>query len=306
MASVHASFANKKQRLRLKEWHDILGCIDPAAIKPLQKRGPIQVSDTTLGTNHGHAVHSVPRMQISSSLLRKRRSNSETPGEVIHTEPEGLFHPDVTGIKYFQVSVDETTRGKRIRGLKTRDAAADATAHYIDKMAREGAATKCISGDGAGEPGRSVKFQRVLVDRGIRWKSSPTWTPQSNGIAERAIQQLMRIERSQPVKAGRGEDYWFFAVVDAAFKTAGMPHEFIGGETPCERLTGKPTIVSVCGEQNDSCIKTNNNVERARSSTHTQNARWWSGMTVIATLVCIADVGNKARKVFTYHVRIRG
>ena len=40
-ASAHASFANKKQRLTLKQWHDTLGHIDPAAIKHLEKRGPI-------------------------------------------------------------------------------------------------------------------------------------------------------------------------------------------------------------------------------------------------------------------------
>ena len=147
------------------------------------------------------------------------------PGEMIRTNLEGPFHPDITGMKYFQVFVDEATRDKRVRGLKTKDSATDATAHYIDEMAREGVAVKCISGDGAGELGRSVKFQRMLANRGIRWRSSPPRTPQSNGIAERAIQQLMNIARSQLVKAGRGEDYWYFAVADAAFKTAGMPHE---------------------------------------------------------------------------------
>ncbi|CAN0496688.1 unnamed protein product, partial [Discosporangium mesarthrocarpum] len=65
-------------------------------------------------------------------------------------------------------------------------------------------------------------------------------TPQSNGIAERAIKQLMQAARSQLVRSGRGEEHWFFAVADAAFKTGGMPHEFLGGDTPGERLTGKP------------------------------------------------------------------
>ena len=124
-------------------------------------------------------------------------------------------------------------------GLKTRDPATDATGVYIEKKAREGVAIKCMSGDGAGELGRSVKFQRMLANRGIKWHNSPPRTPQSNGITERAIQQLMRIARSQLVKAGRGEDYWYFAVADAAFKTAGMPHEYLGGETP----RAKPVVV---------------------------------------------------------------
>ena len=64
--------------------------------------------------------------------------------------------------------MDETTRDRPIRGLKTREAATDAPASYIDKMALEGVAIKCISRDGAGELGRSVKFQRMLTDRVIR------------------------------------------------------------------------------------------------------------------------------------------
>ena len=50
----------------------------------------------------------------------------------------------------------------------------------------------------------------------------------------------MRIARSQLVKAGRGEDYWFFAVADAAFKTAGTAHEYLDGENLSEQLARKP------------------------------------------------------------------
>ncbi|CAM9959860.1 unnamed protein product [Choristocarpus tenellus] len=80
----------------------------------------------------------------------------------------------------------------------------------------------------------------MLVNNGTRWRKSPPRTPQSNGIAERAIKQLMGAARSQLVKAGLGDkEYWFFAITDVAFKTGGMPHEYLGRETPCERLTGK-------------------------------------------------------------------
>ena len=137
------------------------------------------------------------RQCTSQALSYGRGGQSpKTPEKVIHTYLEGPFHPVVTGIKYFQVFRNEATRDKLIRGLKTRDAAADATTNYIDGMAREGVAIKYISGDGARELGRSVKFQRMVADRGIRWRSPPPRTPQSNVIAERAIHQLMRRARS--------------------------------------------------------------------------------------------------------------
>ena len=49
----------------------------------------------------------------------------------------------------------------------------------------------------------------------------------------------MSIAGSQMVIAGREEDYWYFAMADAAFETAGMPHDYLGDETSCGRLTGR-------------------------------------------------------------------
>ena len=156
-----------------------MGHIDPSAIKHLKKRGLINITDTTV---ESEMRCSVCREFKSQALSYARSGRSpKPPGEVIYTDLEGPFHLDVTGMKYFPVFVDETTRDKRIVGLRTRYPATDATAYYIDEIAREGLAVKCISGDGAGELGRSVKFQCMLANRGVRWRSSPPRTPQSNG-----------------------------------------------------------------------------------------------------------------------------
>ncbi|CAM9159664.1 unnamed protein product, partial [Choristocarpus tenellus] len=72
----------------------------------------------------------------------------------MHIDLMGPFQPDITGHKYFQVFVDETSRDKRVYGLKKKNAATDATAAYIEQMAREGIQVQCISGDGTGELGR--------------------------------------------------------------------------------------------------------------------------------------------------------
>lgn len=41
------------------------------------------------------------------------------------------------------------------------------------------------------------------------------------------------------MKAGRGEDYLFFAVADTVVKTTGMPDQYLGRTVPHERFTGK-------------------------------------------------------------------
>lgn len=53
-------------------------------------------------------------------------------------------------------------------------------------MARDGEAVKSTSGEGAGELGRSVKFMRMLVDRGIKWHgSAPRSSPRQWYASER-------------------------------------------------------------------------------------------------------------------------
>lgn len=49
-AVLHASFLNKKQRMALKEWHGVLGHIDPAAIKHLEKRGLINIMNAIVAS----------------------------------------------------------------------------------------------------------------------------------------------------------------------------------------------------------------------------------------------------------------
>lgn len=58
----------------------------------------------------------------------------------------------------------------------------------------------------------------MVVNRGIKSRSSQRHPPQSNGIAERSIQKLMAIARSQLVKPERGEQFWMLAIEDGAFE----------------------------------------------------------------------------------------
>lgn len=96
-------------------------------------------------------------------------------------------------------------------------------------MAGEAIAMNCIHGDGTDELDISVCFLRMSVDRGIGWSKAAPSTPQSNGIAERAIQGRMVIASSKLEKSGRGGELQMFTVADAVFKIFGTPHqEYLG------------------------------------------------------------------------------
>ena len=79
----------------------------------------------------------------------------------------------------------------------------------------------------------------------------------------------MRVARKL-VKAGHREDYVFLAVTDAVFKVAGMPHNYFGGENPCERLTEKPFNHDRLRMWGAECLVYQIQQQRARRSTRTQ------------------------------------
>lgn len=122
---------------------------------------------------------------------------------------------------YFQLFMVEATQDKRVVQVEM--------PNYIDDMTPDDLSIKYFSGDGGGELKCFAKVQGMLANRGIKWRFSLPCRPQRNGINERAIQQRTMIARSQLVKAGHGEDYWFFAVADAAFFAQEMLHGYLGG-----------------------------------------------------------------------------
>lgn len=101
---------------------------------------------------------SVFKERKSEALRCGRGGRSpETSGEVVHTVLGGPFLAVAIVLEYLRLC-DQASQNKLVVGLKTRDIATDVSWAYMDEMAHERVAIKCISGDDAGEVGRSVKF----------------------------------------------------------------------------------------------------------------------------------------------------
>lgn len=166
-ASAHVPFANKKQRLTPKHWHNTLRYMDLTTIKNLDKCELIDVTDTKVVSE---IRCNVCKKFTSEALIYGRGGRSPKAPSAVHTDLEGRFRADVTGMKYFQFLVDEASRDKCVVRLETPDAATDATGACIHEGARKGVAIECASEDGAGDLRRSVTFQRMLVNRGIKWR----------------------------------------------------------------------------------------------------------------------------------------
>lgn len=114
----------------MKQWHDDFGHIDPAAREHLEKSGLVVVTDTTAAFEMHCTVCKECKSEAHSYGCAGR--SPKAPSQVEHTDVEGPFHADDTGMTYLQVFVDEASRRKHAVGLKTRDAAPGATEVYAD------------------------------------------------------------------------------------------------------------------------------------------------------------------------------
>lgn len=48
---VHLEIVGERHRLSLKDWHNVLGHIDPGEIKHLEKRGLLEILDSTVASD---------------------------------------------------------------------------------------------------------------------------------------------------------------------------------------------------------------------------------------------------------------
>lgn len=109
-------------------------------------------------------------------------------------------------------------------------------------MEWEGKATKRIYGDGARELGPSAKSLFMLAERDMECRSLLPRAPQSKGVGERWIKQLMIITLNEMVKSGREECLMLFKF-DGILQISGMIHEYLVVETSCKELTSNVFIV---------------------------------------------------------------
>jgi len=98
--------------------------------------------------------------------------------------------------------------------------------------------------DGGGEY-TSKKFAEYLKSEGILKETTTPYTPQSNGVVERANRTIMERVRCMLDDAGLSKKYWAFVVSVAVYLKNRTPTRSVVGRTPYEAWHGsgkKPSL----------------------------------------------------------------
>jgi len=168
--------------------------------------------------------------------------------EVLHTIHTDICGPmaveGLMGERYFGTFIDERSGRIAISLLKHKSEVFDRFKEYQAKVEREtGKQIKFLRSDGGGEY-TGYSFRKYLTDKGITHKMTTPYTPEHNGIAERANRTIMEMVRCMLFDARLGKEFWGYAALTAVHIINRLPGRTHDNKTPFEIWFGVPPAIS--------------------------------------------------------------
>ena len=159
----------------------------------------------------------------------------EFPIEEINIDISGPYIPTLTGERYAAHFLDSRTSKTEVYLLKTKAELAEALPTYVlyaqNQFARQGFSVKKIRMDNAGENMSNAVVQ-FCNTKGITIASSPPYGPESNGAAERIVQEHWNRARVLMFSSKHPQELWGEALRHANWLRNRLPSSRIGGDLP--------------------------------------------------------------------------
>ncbi|UYV75826.1 hypothetical protein LAZ67_13001452 [Cordylochernes scorpioides] len=224
-------------------WHRRLNHLNEAYMKEIIQRNVV------LGFNVN--FKNLPECEacIMGKLTRQPyhpvTTNCTTkPLELVHMDLCGpMPYQSLGGSKYFFVLVDDFSRRTFIYFLKNKDETLGKFEEFKARVENElNLKIKDVRTDN-GTEFTNHRFKNFLIKNGIHHQLSTTYSPQSNGVAERVNRTLIETARTLLFDSGLPMAFWAEAVATASYVKNCTPHRSIKLDTPMEKWKGKkPSI----------------------------------------------------------------
>jgi len=216
-AAVEETSAAARQ---LRLWHCRLGHPGEAALKQLLEAGAVEGLEG-LKASHGDGLcpgcmHGKAQHAAFGKTAAERTMATRVLWRV-HADVCGPLPPTLSGSRYLLLLVDEFTR--KIFGFclaRKSDAAGRIVEWCRAAVAEQGVAIVEFHSDGGGEF-ISRELQQFFQSSGITATTTLPYTPQHNGIAERANRTVLERTRAAMHHAGAHQSLWGEAAQAAIF-----------------------------------------------------------------------------------------
>lgn len=167
---------------------------------------------------------------------KKSLSESSQPLDIIHSDVCGPMKvASIGGSRYFITFIDDYTKYFSVYMMKNKDEALQKFKDFSLLVENQfGSKIKKIRSDNGGEY-INEEFDIYLKKCGISRNKTIPYTPQQNGVAERANRTLMELLRSMLYFAGLPKKFWAEALATAVYLKNRSPTSCFHGETPYQR-----------------------------------------------------------------------
>jgi len=164
-----------------------------------------------------------------------QRSKTEQILDRIHSDVcDPMATVGLMGERYFATFIDESTRRIAITLLTQKSEVSERFMQYRTKVEKEtGRKIKSLRSDRGGEY-TGNQFWRYLTDHGITQHITTPYTPEHNGIGERANRNIMEIVRCLLCDSGMGKEFWGYAALTAVHIINRLPSSAHDQKSPFE------------------------------------------------------------------------
>jgi len=228
-------------------WHRRIGhrSLSQQAVEKIQK----SVTGLEIVTIKEHEGMST----VCGTCMEGKQTRENLTGERVKCEEVlDTIHSDICGPmaveglmgeRYFATFIDERSGRIAISLLKHKSALFERFREYQAKVERQtGKKIKHLRSDGGGEyTGHS--FRNYLAKKGITHWMTPPYTPEHNGIAERANRTITEMVRCMLFDAGLRREFWGYAALTAVHIINRLPGTTHNNKSPFEIWFGvQPSI----------------------------------------------------------------
>ncbi|UYV83303.1 hypothetical protein LAZ67_23000451 [Cordylochernes scorpioides] len=224
-------------------WHRRLNHLNEAYMKEIIQR--IVVLGFNVKFNNLPECEACIMGKLTRQPYHPVTTNCTTkPLELVHMDLCGpMPYQSLGGSKYFFVLVDDFSRRTFIYFLKNKDETLGKFEEFKARVENElNLKIKDVRTDN-GTEFTNHRFKNFLIKNGIHHQLSTTYSPQSNGVAERVNRTLIETARTLLFDSGLPMAFWAEAVATASYVKNCTPHRSIKLDTPMEKWKGrKPSI----------------------------------------------------------------
>lgn len=237
-----SAMAASDQDKSMELWHKRLGHL---GYDNVQKLIDGMVTGITVSNAERPVCESCIKGKQTRNPFPKSASRAETPLALVHTDVCGPMEVEsISGYRYFMTLIDDATRMTHVYFIKEKSEVVSKIVDYKNLVeTHKGLKLKILRSDNGGEYENRV-LAAFLRKHGIKHQLTIAYTPEQNGVSERANRTIVERARTMLSDAGLEKRFWAEAVSTAVYLKNRAPTVAVKGKTPLEAWSGKRPNIS--------------------------------------------------------------